>query len=91
LQAATDIEQAMAWYESRVPGLGERFLSALDECLSRIAANPRGYPLVYPPYRRALLHRFPYGVYFEAAPDQVFVDAVFHLVRNPAMLQQRLH
>ncbi len=54
-----------------------------------IAERPRRSPLVYRDVRRALLKRFPFGVFFRLWRDQVRVLAVIHLSRNPKRWQRR--
>ena len=61
--AASDVEQAFRWYEERRIGLGNEFLAEVQNALENLAAHPDRYPVVYRDTRRALLHRFPYGVY----------------------------
>ena len=39
-EAELDIAEAYAWYEGRIVGLGEEFLSAVDACLERIRRGP---------------------------------------------------
>ncbi len=63
--AEADIAQAALWYEQRAVGLGAEFLRAVDVALAEIARMPERFPVVHPVCRRALLRRFPYGVYFE--------------------------
>ena len=81
--AESDIERAAAWYENRRTGLGFRFLDATDQLLARLRVSPLQFPLVSTDVRRALLHTFPYAVYFRAIDDVVVVLAVLHLRRDP--------
>jgi plasmid stabilization system protein ParE len=39
--------------------------------------------------RRALVRRFPYAIYFRAAPDEIVVLAVIHGRRHPRHWQSR--
>ena len=41
-------------------------------------------------YRRSLIRRFPYAVFYECAGNKVMIYAVFHTSRNPAKWRQRL-
>lgn len=66
-----------------------RFLSELDEVFHRIERNPKQFSQLEREIRRALLHRFPYGVYFVEGPDDVVVLAVLHLHREPDMWKSR--
>ena len=87
--AEADALDATLWYEQRSPGLGTEFLAAVEATLAEIAAMPERYPVVRGEARRALLRRFPYGVYFVASPKLVNVVACLHVRRDPRRWQER--
>ena len=89
-EAEADIGDAYAWYETQRPGLGQRFLDELSRCLDQIQSAPKRYHPVRAEARRALVRRFPYGVFFVADERQVSVLAVLHMARDPALWQQRV-
>jgi plasmid stabilization system protein ParE len=88
--AEADVLDAALWYEQRSPGLGTEFLAAVEGTLAEIAAMPERYPVVRGEARRALLRRFPYGVYFVATPDLISVVACMHARRDPRRWQERI-
>ena len=88
-QSDLDIQAAAVWYEDQQSNLGVRFLNELDHVLRRIEKNPQQFPRLDGEVRRALLHRFPYGVYFLAESEAVTVLAVLHLHRQPDMWKRR--
>jgi plasmid stabilization system protein ParE len=90
-EAEFDIADAYVWYEGRRAGLGEEFLSSVDACMESIRRQSTMYPPVHEAYRRALIRRFPYAVFFEYAEAEVTVYAVFHTSRNPEKWRHRLH
>ncbi len=77
------------WYEDQQAGLGAYFLAELDLVFQRIEENPLQFPRLEGDVRRALLHRFPYGVYFITESQEVKVLAVLHLHRQPDMWKSR--
>lgn len=85
-----DLVDAYAWYEERRVGLGEDFLSSTDACIEAISRNPMMHGVVHEKYRRALLRRFPYAVFYECENDIVTVYAVFHFSRDPKKWRKRL-
>ena len=89
-EAEQDIAEAYAWYERRRAGLGEEFLSCVDACIQSICRTPQMYPVVYQSYRRGLVRRFPYVVFYEYARNAVTVYCVFHTSRDPEKWRQRL-
>ena len=88
-QSDLDIQAAAVWYEDQQSGLGGRFLDELGLLFLRIQENPLQFPRLEGEVRRALLHRFPYGVYFLAESEEVKVLAVLHLHRQPDMWKSR--
>ena len=89
---ATDatMSQVYAWYEGQRVGLGEEFLTCVDACIQAICRNPRIHALVFEQYRRGLVRRFPYAVFYEAADERVTVYCVFHTSRDPEKWRRRL-
>jgi plasmid stabilization system protein ParE len=89
-EAELDITEAYVWYEGRRSGLGEEFLSSVDACLESIRRRPEMYPVVHEAYRRSLIRRFPYAVFYEQSEAMVTIYAVFHTSRDPDKWRQRL-
>lgn len=87
--AQLDAAQAAVTYEIEEPGLGTAFEAELDAVLVRIADGPLHFPVLENDVRRALLKRFPFGVFFVAIPDTISVIAVLHLHRHPDTWRQR--
>jgi len=84
VEAERDIAEAYEWYEHHRIGLGEEFLSRVDACIQGILRNPEIHPIVHENYRRGLVRRFPYGVFYELAEGVVTVYCVFHTSRDHA-------
>lgn len=89
--AEQDLREARDWYEQRQNGLGAEFLTAVDHAFQQIAEQPLMYPLVHGQLRRAVLHRFPYLIYFIAEPDRAVILACLHSRRSPRIVQTRPH
>jgi plasmid stabilization system protein ParE len=87
--AAADIEDAHEWYQARRPGLGDEFLQSVTNTLGTILRQPERYPVVHRDLRRALLRRFPYGIFYKIQGDRVMVVACFHAKRDPRRWQSR--
>jgi len=88
-EADFDVLSATMWYEEQRLGLGEQFLDQLSSLLVRVANMPFQFPAIDGPVRRALLRRFPYGVYFDPTGEQVKVLAILHLLRHPDTWKER--
>jgi plasmid stabilization system protein ParE len=81
--AASELADAMAWYDAEQSGLGDEFLNAVDDTLRRVAAHPLLYRECRPGVRLAVLKRFPYLVFFVLDPEEIIVLACLHSRRNP--------
>jgi plasmid stabilization system protein ParE len=88
-EAETDLAAARDWYEDRMAGLGVEFGREIDSLLSALAERALGFPMIHRDVRRALIKRFPYGVFFMASEDLVVVLAVLHQARDPAVWKRR--
>lgn len=88
-EAELDIKDAYTWYEERTPGLGARFVAAVDEALALVSREPEIFQKVYRSLRRALIHRFPYAIFYVIKPDGIAVLAVMHTARQPSKWKKR--
>jgi toxin ParE1/3/4 len=88
-----DAINGFSWYETKSPGLGVEFLRMFYACSGDIPRHPLLYHKVHNEFRRCLLRRFPYAIYFVIKDDQVIVTGLFHCARDPravgSMLQSR--
>lgn len=89
-EAEAELADAFGWYEEQVPGLGSEFLLCVDAVMQAALRNPRQWPCVHGPVRRALTRRFPYQILFVEDDELVVVLAVFHGSRNPRRWQDRM-
>ncbi len=88
-EAEGDLAQAYQWYEKQVDGLGSEFLLCVDACIRSIARSPKIHQKVHKNIRRALVRRFPYGIFFIEESGHINVLAVFHARRDPTIWQSR--
>src|SRR5262245_57862901 len=89
-QAFNDIDDGYDWYERQREGLGEEFLNALHAKIRAIQKTPAMHPIVHENYRRALLQRFPYAIFYEYDKPNVIVYGVFPTSRDPNVWKNRL-
>lgn len=62
--AAADIEEAFRWYEAQQPRLGGELLDELNAILTNLESHPQQSPVIHRETRRALVARFPYGIFY---------------------------
>lgn len=82
-EADRDLAEAALWYELQGSGLGFQFLDEVLRVLATIAESPSIYPVVWRETRRALMNRFPFGIYFRRNGGMIVVVAVMHGSRHP--------
>jgi plasmid stabilization system protein ParE len=90
LEAEQDIDEAYRWYERQRDGLGEDFLSSVEACLDAVCRMPTRFATFQENYRRALVRRFPYAVFFEYSEGKVIIYGIIHTSRNPDKWRERL-
>lgn len=88
-EAQAEIVEAHQWYEDKAEGLGAEFVRAVDACFASIERNPTAYAVVHKQVRRALLRRFPYGIFYLVEGETIVVLACFHGSRDPKQWQRR--
>lgn len=76
-------------YEVRRAGLGESFADAVQVVLDRIASMPQLHRAVFGDIRRAVVHGFPYCVYYREESSRVRVLSAFHTGRDPNIWRSR--
>lgn len=89
-EAESDLQQAYDWYQSIMPGLGDDFLISVDAAVHSVQRNPRLYLLVYKNVRRALLRRFPYGLFYVIRGTNIVVLAAFHMRQDLRGMKNRI-
>ena len=88
-EAEMDLSDAALWYEEQSPGLGHQFLDEVLAIFSTLTEAPLVYPIIHRNTRRALIHRFPFGVYYQVEDTAIVVVAVMHGSRHPRRWKTR--
>jgi hypothetical protein len=90
--AQVELTEAIDWYEATRPGLGVDFLGVVDLALRAIGEAPEHYATwpTNPRYRRFVLGRFPYAVFFHIAMHGPEVVAIAHFKRSPGYWLRRV-
>jgi toxin ParE1/3/4 len=69
LEAASDVVSARERYDEQRRGLGADFVSYLEDTVEVITEFPEAFPEIAVGYRRAILKRFPYLLYYRIEPS----------------------
>ena len=87
--AVDELLEARDWYDAQRDGLGDELAEVVAHTVDLIAAQPEAFPEVIPGVRRAVISRFPYGIFYRRTPDTLEVLAVFHHRRDPKIWRDR--
>jgi plasmid stabilization system protein ParE len=90
LSADIDIQSAYEFYESSQEGRGRVFMRHLDLSFGRLVAFPEIAPMFREPYRRLLVHGFPYGIFYTIEGHRIIISGVMDLRQDPSKIRQRL-
>jgi toxin ParE1/3/4 len=78
-EAEHDIAAARDWYDGVQAGLGDPFLDDLSAAIQQLANHPQVPRIYYRNFRRTLLHRFPYKVFYQVIGPQIVISRVLHV------------
>jgi hypothetical protein len=81
--AATELSQAVDYYNECQRGLGLEFLKDVYYTIQNILKFPDAWAPLSANTRRCLAKRFPYGVIYQVVNEEVFIIAVMNLSREP--------
>jgi hypothetical protein len=83
--AEIEINEAVAFYESRRKGLGKRFLIYIKGCFEIVKVDPELFAIKKQPcFRELTLKKFPFVIIYEVFNDEIIIYSVFHTFRNPS-------
>jgi plasmid stabilization system protein ParE len=88
--AKADVRLAARRYELQRSGLGREFVAEVDAAVNRLGENPFQYQVLHREARRAIVHRFPYGVFYRVEARRIVVFCVIHLHQDTAVWQSRV-
>ena len=88
-EAEVDLSDAAIWYEQQRVGLGQEFLDRVLSIFESLSDHPTQYPVVHGGVRRALLRRFPFGIFYSVEKEFILIYAVMHARRHPRKWQGR--
>lgn len=88
-RAEADLREARDWYESRRTGLGGEFLAEIGTIIRALVLDPERHVEYYRGFRRMLVRRFPYKLFYRVEGDRIIVFRVLHARRDHPRLLPR--
>ena len=82
--ARAEYRSTLAWYRNRSPDAARGLLLAVEEGIRSI----RELPLAWPtwrggPFRKRVLRRFPYSLFYAVHANTIVIFAIAHHSRSP--------
>ncbi len=90
LSAEIDIQSAYEFHETWQPGRGDFLLSLLSESFAQLQAFPESAPTFHKSFRRLLVHKFPYGIFYTIEGQRIIIAGVMNLLQSPSGIYRRL-
>ena len=88
--AQLELDEAVSYYNSQVPGLGDAFLLETVAAIERIRRFPDAWHPLGELVRRCRLRSFPYGLIYAVDQAEILIVAVAHTHRNPGYWRDRI-
>jgi len=87
-----DLEEIIQWHENIRKNLGLELLGEFNILSDLLSTNPQIFKKDYLYFRKALLNRFPYSVFYGIDEDlkQIKIVGIFHTSRNPNESKKRI-
>ena len=82
-QANREFSDAVQYYDSQAPGLGQRFEGEIERAIQWLSTNPEACALRRGIYRRMNLRVFPYYIPYVIREHSLWVVAIAHSQRRP--------
>ncbi len=87
--AKEDLSNGWFFYERQAPGLGDRFLDAIEADVYQLPTYA-GIHLQVDGFHRMLVKRFPYALYYLIEEGSIDIYAILDCRRDPTWIRERL-
>ena len=77
-EAEQDLTAAHGWYERKTAGLGDQFLDEFALAMQSLERDPKRERLYYLNFRRVIVRRFPYKIFYQVFERRVVVFRILH-------------
>lgn len=82
-EAEDEFHNIANYYEAHQPGLGLRFIDAIESGLRQIERSPNTWRRIKGEIRRFLVRTFPHGIVYAKIDIEIYILAIMHLKREP--------
>lgn len=85
IKAKMEVDEAYAFYEPEVNGLGARFVNRIYDSFVELSLNPFSSPAIKKTFRQFVLKEFSYVIIYKIQNQTIEVLSIFHTKRNPCV------
>ncbi len=89
-KAREELLEAISYFEECRSGLGLEFSMEVFSAVQRIIHFPSAWSKFSENTRRCLTNRFPFGIIYQIAGEEVVIVAVMQLNREPGYWKKRI-
>lgn len=82
-RAKDDLEFVFDWYEIQRRGLGFEFLDCIEIAIKGIMTFPQMYQVGYSNFRRCVIRKFPFTIFYTVEDDAIVIHSVFDNRQDP--------
>ena len=87
--AREELNEAAAFYEASVPGLGKAFLDDVERAIETVGQSPGIGASIGRGFRKSILRRFPFTIVYAQRDDEIVIVAIAHQRRRPGYWRGR--
>ena len=80
--AREELNEAAAFYEASVPGLGEAFLDDVERAIETVRESPGIGASMGRGFRKSILRRFPFTIVYAHRDEEIVIVAIAHQRRG---------
>ena len=84
-----ELNEAAAFYEASVPGLGEAFLDDVERAIETVRESPGIGASMGRGFRKSILRRFPFTIVYARRDEEIVIVAIAHQRRRPGYWRGR--
>jgi toxin ParE1/3/4 len=90
LAAERDLQEAYNWVAEHRQGKEQSFLRDVDSRLEHVKTFPLIGRLYRGRYRRLLIPRYPFGIFYVVESNRIVIHSILDLRRSPENIRERL-
>jgi len=88
-EAEQDFDESYKYYSNKSEKVAGKFRQQVNSCFEKIAKNPEGYPKTEYGFRKYVMKKFPFVIYYGVKAFVIGVVAIFHASRDTEIWKSR--